>query len=104
MTILGLQTGIPSLAAARLQRWAIVLSAYQYDIEFMRTEANGNADRLSRLSLPGAGPDESTVADMDVCNIVQIEALTVTVDQLGQATRCDVDLSHVWQLWSVRLA
>ena len=43
MTILGPKTGIPSLAAVRLQRWAIVLSAYQYDIEFKRT-AHGNAD------------------------------------------------------------
>ena len=30
-------------------------------------------------------------------NIAQIEALPVTVDQLGYATRCDVDLSQVWQ-------
>ena len=91
MTILGPKTGIPSLAAARLQRWAIVLSAYQYDIEFKRTEAHGNADGLSWLRLPaaGAGTDESTVADVDVFNIAQIEALPVTVDQLGQATRRD---------------
>ena len=62
MTILGPKTGIPSLAAARLQRWAIVLSAYQYGIEFKRTEAHGNADGLSRLPLPaaGTGTDEST--------------------------------------------
>ena len=54
---------------------------------------------LSRLPLPaaGAGTDELTVADVDVFNIAQIEALPVTVDQLGQATRRDVDLSQVWQ-------
>ena len=97
MTILGPNTGIPSLAAARLQRWGIVLSAYQYDIEFKRTEAHGNADGLSRLLLPGAGTDELTVADVDVFNIAQIEALLVTVNQLGQATRRDEDLSQVWQ-------
>ena len=33
-TILSPKTGLPTLAAARLQRWAIMLSAYQYDIEF----------------------------------------------------------------------
>ena len=33
-TILSPKRGIPSLAAARLQRWAIILSAYWYDIEF----------------------------------------------------------------------
>ena len=31
--ILGPKQGIPTLAAARLQRWAIILSAYDYDQE-----------------------------------------------------------------------
>ena len=35
--ILGPKKGIPSVAAARLQRWAILLSAYTYDIEFRNT-------------------------------------------------------------------
>ena len=29
VTIFGPRTGVPTLAAARLQRWAIILSAYQ---------------------------------------------------------------------------
>ena len=33
-SILGPKKGIPSLAAARLQRWAWILSAYTYEIEF----------------------------------------------------------------------
>ena len=43
-TILNPRKGIPSLAAARLQRWAIILSAYQYEIEFMYTQDHSNAD------------------------------------------------------------
>ena len=35
--ILDADKAIPSLAAACLQRWAILLSAYQYDIQFCRT-------------------------------------------------------------------
>ena len=69
-----------------------MLSAYQYDIEFKRTEAHGNAD-----GLPGVGMDESTVADVDIFNIAQLEALPVTVEQLEQATRRDADLSQVCQ-------
>ena len=34
MTILGPKQGIPSLAAARLQCWAILLTGYCYKIEF----------------------------------------------------------------------
>ena len=40
--ILGPKQGIPPLAAARLQRWAILLSAYTYDIEFKPTTAHSN--------------------------------------------------------------
>ena len=41
---------MPALAAARLQRWAITLSAYQYDLIFCPTDKHGNADCLSRLT------------------------------------------------------
>jgi len=33
-TILSPKVGLPALAAAWIQRWVIMLSAYQYDIEF----------------------------------------------------------------------
>ena len=48
--ILAADKAIPSLAAARLQRWAILLSAYQYDIQFRRTQDHANADGLSFAS------------------------------------------------------
>ena len=51
VTILGPKKGIPTLAAARLQRWALVLAAYQYDIEFRSTKEHCNADGFSRLPL-----------------------------------------------------
>ena len=44
LKILGPEQGIPTLAAARLQRWAIVLSAYDYDLEFTPGVNNQEAD------------------------------------------------------------
>lgn len=45
-TILGPKQGVPTLAAARLQRWALMLAAYTYDIEFRPTGQHANADGL----------------------------------------------------------
>ena len=48
-TILHPQSKLPSLAAARMQRWAFILSAYNYTIEYRSTLEHANADALSRL-------------------------------------------------------
>ena len=41
----------PVLAAARLQRWSLLLSSYQYEIEFKLSEEVAHAEELSRLPL-----------------------------------------------------
>ena len=47
LTILGPKTGIPTNSAAWMQRWALTLSAYHYDIVFKNTGEHENADSLS---------------------------------------------------------
>ena len=47
---------IPVLTAQRLQRWALTLMAYQYNIRYKPTQHHSNADALSRLP---QGPDVS---------------------------------------------
>ena len=42
----------PSLASARIQRWVLTLSAYNYQIQYKPGKDNSNADVLSRLPLP----------------------------------------------------
>ena len=49
--ILGPKQGIPALTAARLQRWSLILSAYEYNLEYMAGEENREADILSRLPM-----------------------------------------------------
>ena len=43
---------VPTLASARIQRWALMLSAYDYHIAYKPGSMNANADGLSRLPLP----------------------------------------------------
>ncbi|XP_028164488.1 uncharacterized protein K02A2.6-like isoform X2 [Ostrinia furnacalis] len=48
VSIFGPNLGIPNMTASRLQRWAIILSAYDFSIEYIKSEEN-TADALSRL-------------------------------------------------------
>ena len=47
-------TAVPAMASARMQRWALLLSGYDYTINYKPGEAHANADSLSRLPLPDA--------------------------------------------------
>nr|XP_023990507.1 uncharacterized protein K02A2.6-like [Salvelinus alpinus] len=49
LAILGPKSSIPTLAALRMQRWALILLAYDYEIEYRRSSDHANADALSRL-------------------------------------------------------
>ena len=102
-TILGHKRGIPPLAAARLQRWALILSAYSYSIEFRPTKQHANADGLSRLPLGNCHEASLDCIAIDAFTIGQIQALPVTTDQVKTATRQDRVLSQVyrytWQGW-----
>ena len=95
LSIFGPKNAIPPLAAAHLQRWAVLLSAYSYDVEFRRTERHANADSLSRLPLksqcPNTGQDEATVF-----SLCQAEYLPVTALEVQKASRNDPILSKVF--------
>ena len=90
---MGPKKGIPSLAAARLQRWAILLS--DYSICYKSTMDHCNADGLSRLPLPSTTPTRDTLG-ATTFNIGQVQALPVTFKDIQKATRCDILLGKVY--------
>ena len=93
-TILGPKNNIPLLAAARMQRWALILSAYVYDIEFRPTGAHANADGLFLLTLS----TEAAVAnpeDPSIFNVIKMKVLPVKAAQIMATTRSDAILSKV---------
>ena len=79
ITILGHKRGIPSLAAARLQRWALILSAYSYVIEFRPTKQHENADGLSRFPLGS-------------CHQASLDCIAVEAFQLDKFKPCQLQL------------
>ena len=97
LAILGPKKNIPALAAARMQRWALLLSAYNYNLEYRPTQAHGNADGLSRLPVAqvSAGQPSQSSSESSIYNVCQVEYLPVTVMQLQRTTQYDPVLSKV---------
>ncbi|XP_046692710.1 uncharacterized protein K02A2.6-like [Silurus meridionalis] len=79
--IFGPHHGIPALAASRMQRWALLLSAHTYDIKYRKSELHGNADGLSRLPLAD-GVKEAKVAE--IFYFSQVERAPITAAQSGR--------------------
>ena len=105
-SILGPKQGIPPLAAARMQRWALLLSAYSYDICFRPTTAHGNADGLSRLPVVTTSQLDNPT-EPSLFNVAQIDALPIQISEVELATRTDPILSKVltclWHGWPSRV-
>ena len=91
--ILNPKSALPPISAARIQRWAIFLSAYDYSIEYKNTKAHANADSLSRLSMEG---DEEDNVD-SVFKVSLVDGLPLTATNIAAETVKDSVLSHVYQ-------
>ena len=88
---------IPTLASARLQRWALALSAYDYMIAYKPGKEHANADSLSRVPLPQAPLQTPLPADI-VLLMDTLQTSPVTVRQVRHWTNRDPLLSRVRSL------
>ncbi|CAG9106017.1 unnamed protein product [Plutella xylostella] len=97
ISIFGPGTGIPNMTASRLQRWAITLSAYDFDIQYVSTDQN-TADCLSRLIAEHkADSDKNENNDMPEQTYLHFaaEALLLDNNNLKRTTQKDPLLSRV---------
>lgn len=97
LTLFGEHKGLPTMAAARIQRWAIILSAYDYHIIYRQSEEHGNADGLSRVPLPettDAGTEPMT-AYLHALIGEHLEEAPLCAKQISKATRKDAELSRL---------
>ena len=96
----GPNTATPVLAANRLARWSLMLSQYNYTIEYRPTKQHGNADALSRLPV---GPDlsfDGEEGDNDVDTVCTIRTISSQLqpysrNQLKDSTNKDPVISEV---------
>ena len=97
VTIFGAKQSIPPIAAVRLQRWAIILSGYRYNIEFQRTQDHRNANAVSRLPLVSgvSGPEVTSNTKASLFNLCQIETLPITAKELAAHVRKNPMLAKV---------
>ena len=86
------------MTAARLQRYAMFLAGYQYNIVFRKTAEHANADGLSRLPLNATKTDNAsnTLDDVDAFHLSQFATLPVTAEQVRRETRRDTTLAAVY--------
>ena len=92
LAILGPKSGFPTLVAARLQRWAVILAAYSYDLQYHSSTKIGNADALSRLPIEEAPSTHES-------NVLMIDSLSIPLNakEIAEKTKQDPILSRVLQ-------
>ena len=101
------EKGVPSMTAARLQRYALFLAGFQYKIECKNTTEHCNADGLSRLPLQQKELGEMGVDSSKVFHANQYVSLPVTSEAVARETRRDPILVRVHESivkgWSARV-
>ena len=89
---------IPVTSAARLQRYALFLSGFNYDIEYKSTKRHCNADAMSRLPLSSSNDDDDNEQNAeDIFHMSQIEYLPMTHVDIQRETKRDKTLSQVYE-------
>ena len=86
--------GVPSMASGRIQRWALLLAAYDYRIHYRQGKANANADALSRLPLPSQNVHTPQPAEL-VHLMEHLSATPLSSAQIKAWTDGDPTLSQV---------
>jgi hypothetical protein len=84
----------PPMAAARIQRWALILSAYDYAIQYKEGIQNANADALSRLPLPET-PCSTPVPEETILLMELLETTPIRAEQVKNWTKRTPILSRV---------
>ena len=85
---------ISSQSSARIQRWALTLAGYEYNLSYKKFNDHANADALSRLpltELPASVPQPPEL----ILLMERIASCPITAKQISNWTKRDAILSRV---------
>ena len=85
---------VPTLASARIQRWALMLVAYSYSIAYKPGAEHANADVLSRLPLQVV-PANIPLPGETILLLDSLQSSPVTATQIRQWTDRDPLMAQV---------
>ena len=71
---------IPAVVAEHIQRWAMYLFGFNYDVRYWSSAQNANSDWLSLL--PTKNDDPGTSTDKDVALVLGVGVLPVSSEQI----------------------
>ena len=94
---MGEKKGVPQMASARLQRWSLLLGAYDYTIQFKPGQENQVADALSRLPLPDC-PSNIPTPGETIFLVESLSSTPINTKQVVKWTSQDPILSRVRHL------
>ena len=86
------------VTASRLQRYALFLAGYDYQIEYKNITGHGNADGLSRLPFKTEERAKEVVDPVNGFNMIQFEPLPITADNDRRETQRDPVFSQVHEI------
>jgi len=93
LTLFGEEKQVPAIAFPRIQRWALILRAYDNTMQYQPGKEYMNANCFSRLPLPiteAADPEDRVliIEEMENCSVLSAE-------KISEWTRYDPVLAHV---------
>ncbi len=91
--LFGENKGIPERSAARIARWALLLSAYNYNLRYRPGVQNANADGLSRL--PVEALEEDVTGPCIAVHMMELVSAPVSSKEISEETVKDEALSKV---------
>ena len=86
------------MSSPRVQRWAVTLAGYSYDLVYQRGVDHGNADCMSRLPAPGLL--ESPVPADIVLTLEQLDTTLITSAMCGSGPvmiKCWPKMCDFWR-------